>query len=94
MGLMTTAVVSHDLKGRVIAALENPKYDWRTVGGVASEVSASKDDVAAVLSTMPDIVVRATDDNGRVIFTTREHYERTHGLGDRLLSALADKVIA
>ncbi|MGO9123339.1 MAG: hypothetical protein ACLP6G_00485 [Terriglobales bacterium] len=91
---MTTTVVSHDLRNRVIAALENPKYDWRTVGGVASEVGASKDDVAALLGAMPDIVVRASDDKGRTIFTTREHYERTHGLGDKLLSALADKVIA
>jgi hypothetical protein len=91
---MSIAVVSHDLRARIITALENPKYDWRTIDGVTSEIRASKDDVLAALSAMPDVVVRAADADGRSIFTTRQHYERTHGLGDKLLSALADKVIA
>jgi hypothetical protein len=91
---MSTTAVGHDLKARVIRALENPNYDWRTVGGVASEIGASKEDVLAVLGAMPDVVVRTSDADGRSIFTTREHYEQTHGLGDKILSALADRVIA
>jgi hypothetical protein len=43
---------------------------------------------------MSDQIVRATTADGRTVFTTRNHYEKTHGLGDKILSVLADKIVA
>jgi hypothetical protein len=83
-----------DLKTVVIKALEDEQYDWRTIPGLARSLQMSEKDITRVLDSVPDRIVRATADDGRVLFTTRSHYEKTHGFGDKLLSALADKVVA
>ena len=83
-----------DLKTAVLNALEDERYDWRTVTGLARSLDADRKDIIRVLKSMPDQIVRANADDGRVLFTTRSHYEKTHGFGDKLLSALADKVVA
>src|SRR5258708_1188466 len=88
------AASSSDIKTRVIAALEDERYDWRTLNGLARSVGAREADILQVLNSMPDQVVRATTTDGRTVFTTRKHYEETHGFGDRLLSVLTDKVVA
>jgi hypothetical protein len=88
-----TAAVD-EFTSKVIKALENPEYDWRTLAGVAGEVGSSEVDVVAVLNSLKDIVVRAQDSEGHPIFTTRRHYEETHGFGDKLISALSDRVVA
>lgn len=88
------AAARDDIRGKVITALENPAYDWRTVPGIAAEVGASEKEVIAILHSMKDVVVRTEDSEGRPIFTTRQHYQKTHGFGDRLLSALSDRVVS
>ena len=90
---MSTTVASSDASDPVIKALENPNYAWRTVKGIVSETGLPEDRVVDTLAKLPDVVVRATDADGRNIFTTRKHYEKTHGFGDKLLSALADRVV-
>lgn len=78
----------------VIQALEDDRFDWRTVSGVASDLNITEQEVVGVLNSIPDQIVRASAADGRNVFTTRRHYEKTHGFGDKLLSALADKVVA
>lgn len=77
----------------VISALENPKFDWRTIRGIARETGLSEDQVEDTLSDMPNIVVRSSDENGKPLFTTRRHYDQHESLGRKFLSAIADKVI-
>ncbi|HZP16731.1 MAG TPA: hypothetical protein VFB00_02110 [Terriglobales bacterium] len=43
---------------------------------------------------MSDQILRTTAADGQTLYTTRNHYEKTHDFGDKLLSALADKVVA
>lgn len=83
-----------DLKTDLLKALEDDRYDWRTIKGLAKATSATEAEVVSTLNSMSDQVVRSQDADGRSIFTTREHYQKSHGLGDRLLSALADRVVA
>lgn len=85
---------SLDLKTAVIQALEDERYDWRTVRGLARTLHISEQEITSVLDSSSDQIVRATSDDGRRLFTTRSHYQKTHGFGDKLLSALADKVVA
>lgn len=82
------------LRSAVLQALEDDRYDWRTAKGLAKDLKIDEQEILAVLNSFPDQVVRATSGDGRILFTTRSHYEKTHGFGDRLLSALADKVVA
>jgi len=83
-----------DLKKAVVQALEDERYDWRTIGGIAKSLRITNPEVVSILNSMPDQIVRATSDDGQGLFTTRSHYEKTHGIGSKLLSALADKVVA
>ena len=85
---------SVDLKTAIIRALEDDRYDWRTIPGIARSVGTTEPEVERAIESLTDVMVRATADDGRTLFTTRKHYEKTHGLRDRLLSALADKVVA
>ena len=92
--MSSAAAAPNDLKHKLIKALENPAYDWRTVPGIAAEVDASEEEVISILNSMSDVVLRTEDSEGRPLFTTRQHYQKTHGFGDRLLSALSDRVVS
>jgi hypothetical protein len=83
-----------DLNTAILKALEDDRYDWRTIKGLVTDTGAPERDVIAVLNSLSDRLVRTQDADGRSLFTTREHYEKTHGFGDKLLSALADRIVA
>lgn len=91
---MPQAAAAIDLRGTIIRALEDENYDWRTLDGLARATGAKNQEILSVLNSLSDEIVRATAADGRSLFTTRNHYEKTHGFGDKLLSALADKVVA
>jgi len=82
------------MRDRVIAALEDPRFDWRTIDGVATQTGLSPSQVLQVLQGADEEIVRSSvpDEKGRTLYTTRKHYRETHGLGARILSALADRV--
>jgi len=79
---------------RVIDALEDPRYDWRTVEGVAEQTGIDPSMVRAILKESEDQIVRSSvpDESGRSLYTTRKHYRQTNGLGTRILSALSDRI--
>ncbi len=87
-----------DEKGRaVLAALENPNYDWRTVEGLSRETGLDERTVAGVirgLTAFSDQIVQSAvpDKRGRALFTTRRHYHRGQSFFNRLLSAMSDRV--
>lgn len=91
---MPQAAAGLDLRSAVVRALEDDRYDWRTIGGIASDLGVAKAEVVSILQSMPDDIITTKTEDGRNVFTTRRHYEKTHGLGDKILSALADKVVA
>jgi hypothetical protein len=86
------AAAVEPFEDRLIKALENPRYDWRTVSGIASEMGEPESRIKTALDSMKSVVVRATNPDGEPIFTTRRHYQKSHGLTDRLISALTDRV--
>ena len=91
---MPQAAPCIDLRASVVQALEDDRYDWRTLGGIVRATGAKNPEIVSLLNSMSNQIVRATAADGQTLFTTRNHYEKTHGFGDRLLSALADKVVA
>jgi hypothetical protein len=79
---------------RVVRALENPKYNWRTVDGIAQETGIDPYQVAQILKFLPNVVdtVQSTDKSGRQLFTTRKHYNRTQNVLNRILSTFSDRI--
>jgi len=91
---MPQAAPCLDLRAAVVQALEDDRYDWRTLGGIARATGAQNQEIVSVLNSMSDQILRTTAADGQTLYTTRNHYEKTHDFGDKLLSALADKVVA
>jgi len=78
----------------VMEALEDPRYLWRTVDGVARQTGLTPKEVLAALEASADRVLRAgaVTPDGAPLYTTREHYQRHAGFGPRLLAALRNRV--
>lgn len=83
-----------DVRTLIVQALEDQRYQWRTMDALTRASGVREQDVLEVLRSMCDQIVRATTGDGRTVYTTRKHYQESHGFGDKLLSALADKVVA
>lgn len=83
-----------DSRTLVVAALEDSRYDWRTLDGLATQTGLSRSRVASVIKDLGNTVVRSSipDEEGRSLYTTRKHYNARHSIGARFLNALADKV--
>ncbi len=78
-----------ELEDKIIAALEDPRYDWRTVEGMAQETGVSEAVVMESLKRLADKVIESStpDERGRSLFTTRRHYSRLNNFMKRSLSA-------
>jgi hypothetical protein len=83
-----------NLHDQIIRALEDDRYEWRTVDGIAEQIDVPGARVQEILEDLKQVVVRSSipDELGRSLYTTRKHYRETHGLGARFLDALSDKV--
>lgn len=84
-----------DPKMKIIQALENNRFKWRTVDGVVSEVKEPK---AVVVETIKDLsrqglVVRSSTPSttGEALFTTRKHYQQTTPITRRLIDAFKNR---
>lgn len=68
-------------------ALEDPKWDWRTVPGVAKSTGLSEPQVESALSSSAAIIRSSVpDEHGRALFTTRTHYKKRRSFLDVLRS--------
>ena len=83
---LDTAVA--EAKGKLTAALEDRKWDWRTVEGLAKGTGFSSEQVSYLLNSDPDTFIRSRvpDKNGRPLYSTRDHYAQNRGLLDLLRS--------
>ena len=79
----------------IAAALENNKFKWRTVAGIAKEVGRSTSEVLAGLETLIDkgIVIRSTipSANGEDLYTTRSYYKAFSSPFQRFSAALRNR---
>jgi hypothetical protein len=78
----------------VISALEDPRYEWRSLEGLSEQTGLAQAQVERIIKDMEDEIVRSSvpDEKGRSLYTTRQHYHATHGIGARLVDALAGRV--
>ena len=68
-------------------ALEDARWDWRTVDGISRDTRIPRDEIRRFLYQAGRTVVRsvARDRQGRSLFTTRKRYHERHSLIERLL---------
>ncbi len=71
---------------KIIGALEDPRWDWRTVDGISRDTGISPGEIYGFLGRSGDTVVRAVtrDRHGHALFTTRKRYRENHSLMERL----------
>lgn len=74
---------------RVLAALGNDKFKWRTVRGIAKEAEMREDEVRLVLKLKEDEVVQSSipSTKGEDLFTLRETFASNSSIGTQLLGA-------
>jgi ribosomal protein S25 len=77
----------------VLAALENPKYKWRTVGGIAKEAGVDGDTARRVITELGGQVVRSSIPSitGEELYTTRRHYRESERFFVRLGAILRNR---
>jgi hypothetical protein len=85
------AVTNEELH-RVKSALEEPEHLWRTVEGISRELKMPPARVEDILSQLSDVLIKSFTQDGRSIFTTRDHYKAKRGTFGRIISALSDAV--
>ena len=78
----------------IVAALENPKYVWRTVGGISRETKIDPSRVTQTLRELSNTIIESSipDEEGHPLFTTRRHYKARAGTFNRIISAVSDVV--
>jgi hypothetical protein len=83
-----------DKSQRVLEALENPNYQWRTLGGLAEETGLPPDEITQILEgALADQVVTTLDMHPpRWLYTTRRHYRNKQPLWNRILTVLSDRI--
>jgi DNA-binding Lrp family transcriptional regulator len=76
---MSTTPAEPGSEKSVVQALEDKRYKWRTIGGIAGQTGISPGEVRRILKKLIDaeIVIRSTVPSveGEDLYTTRRHYK-------------------
>lgn len=84
-----------DLEKCVLKALENKKYNWRTVEGLEKELKINKIEINGTLEdliTKRTVVSPRSRYQGKPVYTTVNHYKQTKGIIGRVLDIIAGEV--
>jgi hypothetical protein len=94
MAPVDTSSLSAEERQKVIAALENDRYVWRTIPGIMKDTGLPEEVVKSALwdDAVNAIASSYRDDKDRELFTTRRHYQKKRSLGWRVLGAIAGKM--
>jgi len=94
MAPLDTSILSADDRRKVVQALEDDRYVWRTIDGIVKDTGLPRvtvenavqwdDEIDAIIASYPD-------DKGRTLYTTRRHYQQKRPFGWRVLGAIAGK---
>jgi hypothetical protein len=88
-----TAVNDTETRGKVLKALGNPKYKWRTLTGIAEEAHVDREIVLKILEESEDVVRSAVPGpHGEALFTTRSNYLSHASLFERFRSYVTNRL--
>lgn len=77
-------------------SLENPKYKWRTIRGVAKQLNCSEKEIFKILAQNENEIIKSSipAESGEELYTTRSYYKRVTTFFDKTLSAVTGSVTA
>ena len=63
---------------QVFKALENPKYEWRTIDGIVKETGLSEDEVIKIIKKFDGLIIKSSipSIDGKSLFTTRSKFRK------------------
>lgn len=76
-------------------ALENPEYVWRTIDGLLKDTPLTSDQIHSVLGELTvngELVTATSEVDGKMLFTTRKHYQEKENPWNKLLSSLSGSI--
>ena len=78
----------------VVTSLENKKYKWRTVRGVAKELNVTTEDILKTFAEHENEIIKSSipAESGEDLYTTRRHYKKTSSLIDKVLTSITGTV--
>jgi len=82
------------IKQKVFEALEDERYEWRTLKGIAKQAGISEEEVLSVLGSSADSIVQSSVPSikGAPLFTTRRHLQAKSGAFDKILGAFKGRI--
>jgi hypothetical protein len=80
--------------GSIKKAMENNKFNYRTIGGVAKEANVSVMVVHDAIKNHPKemVLLHRKGKNGEVLVTTRDHYKKRASVRERLMGVIINRV--
>ncbi|MEB3175523.1 MAG: hypothetical protein VKN60_10135 [Cyanobacteriota bacterium] len=83
-----------DNQSLIVQALENPRYQWRTIQGLAKELSIPEREVRNYIASHQDIVVQSSvpTQDGSDLFTTRRKLRQANPM-IRLIGAFKNRAV-
>ncbi len=91
--MSSASMLDNPVQMKIVKALENPNYVWRTLSGIEQETLLPRGEILATLEDMPkDVLVISHNKNGSRIFSTRSHYRKTESFLGKLVSVLSGEV--
>lgn len=79
---------------KIVKALEEPMYNWRTIKGISNEIKLPADEILKELNELKKtgyiLQTSRKRPNFQYLYTTRSNYNRK--IGRRILSALTDRI--
>ena len=79
----------------LVRALEDKRFRWRTLSGLAEQSGLAQEEVTRVLTDLKKAGVVIRSDvpaaTGEELFTTRQHFEASAPLGARLSAAFRNR---
>ena len=89
------ADVQGQMDDKLIEAFEDDRYKWRTTEGVAAQLDIPAATIQKQIDSMLSrgIVIRSTipSAEGKLLFTTRRHFQHKTPLVNRVLSAFKNR---
>jgi len=80
---------------QIVAALEDPRFKWRTIKGVSRQLNISESEVAELLNSLIDkgIVFQSSVSfsDGSPLYTTRRHFRACSSFWERLGAAFRNR---
>ena len=79
---------------KILKALEDPKYKWRTVRGVSTATGIDPVTVVNSMSNHPHIIIQSAipTASGEELFTTRNHYREKSSTWELISNSIKNKV--